>query len=199
PGLGQQRHDQVDLVVAGGGHHDIAARQVGLLEAGQLAGVGEHPFGVRHPRRHELARIALDQHDLVAIVDQLLGDGAATVARAGDRDLHHCAPSGGAPVTFVTPATMSSVTSMNTWSPSCTRVDAVGSVPMPKRIRYATRAPLASSNARRGRPTHPAWTGTSMIDTELVGSRHSSAAFSATRWRSIRSAVQRTVATVGMP
>ena len=30
---------------------------------------------------------------------------------------------------------MSSVTSMKTWSPSCSTVEAVGSVPMPNRIR----------------------------------------------------------------
>ena len=35
--------------------------------------------------------------------------------------------------------------------------------------------------------------------TVLVGSRHSSVVPSGTRWRIIRSAVQRTVATVGMP
>ena len=46
-----------------------------------------------------------------------------------------CPPSGGAAATEVTEATMSSVTSMKTWSPSCTTVEAVGSVPIPKRVR----------------------------------------------------------------
>ena len=78
---------------------------------------------------------------------------------------------------------MSSVTSMNTWSPSWITVEAVGSVPMPNRIRYATRAPVASSRARSGRPIQSLCTGTSMIETVLVGSRKISTLPSGTRWR----------------
>ena len=44
-GLGQQRHHEVDLVVAGGRDHDVAALQAGLLQRGELAGVGVHPLG----------------------------------------------------------------------------------------------------------------------------------------------------------
>ena len=48
-GLGQQRGDQVGLVVAGRGDHHVALVELGLLERGQLAGVGEQPLGVGHP------------------------------------------------------------------------------------------------------------------------------------------------------
>jgi hypothetical protein len=46
-GLGEQRHDQVDLVVAGGGDHDVAGLQPGRHQRVQLAGVGEQPLGGR--------------------------------------------------------------------------------------------------------------------------------------------------------
>src|SRR5207248_10538991 len=194
------RHDQVDLVVAGRGDHHVAPGKVGLLQAGQLARVGEQPLRGRYPFGAQLRGVALDQEYLVAVVGQLLRDGAAHVAGPRDGDAHgQCFPSGAAPVTFVTAATISSVTSMNTWSPSCTAMDGVGRVPMPNRCRNATRAPDASSISRTGRPIQSGWTGTSMMDTVLVGSRNSSTTPSGTRWRSIRSAVHRTVATVGMP
>src|SRR3712207_8704544 len=52
-GLGQQRDHQVDLVVAGRGDHHVGVLQSGLLQRGQLAGIGEDPFGVLDLRSEE--------------------------------------------------------------------------------------------------------------------------------------------------
>src|SRR5439155_22442469 len=135
--LRQQGHDEVDLVVPGGRHDDVAQVQLRLLQARHLTGVGEYPLGPRHPLRAQPVGGPLDEHHLVAVLDELLGHGAPDVARAGDGNPHaQCTPSGGAAAALTTPATMSSVTSMNTWSPSWIRVDGVGSTPRPKRIRY---------------------------------------------------------------
>jgi hypothetical protein len=106
---------------------------------------------------------------------------------------------GGLPATLATVPANSSVTSMKTWSPSCSTVEAVGRVPMPHRIRYATRAPVASSREDSRFPIQSTCSGTSIIATVLVGSRQISRLPSGTRCRTIRSAVHRTVATVGMP
>ena len=61
---------------------------LGLLEARHLAGVGQDPLGGRDPLGAEHVGLALDQHHLVAVADQLLGDGAANIAGSGDRDPH---------------------------------------------------------------------------------------------------------------
>ena len=49
--LGQERDDQVVLVVAGGRHHHVDGGQAGRVEGGHLAGVGGHPGDVELARR----------------------------------------------------------------------------------------------------------------------------------------------------
>ncbi|OLT53065.1 hypothetical protein BJF88_01490 [Cellulosimicrobium sp. CUA-896] len=90
---------------------------------------------------------------------------------------------------------------MSTWSTSfsCSTVRSVTSVPSPNRLTNATRAPVACSIARTVRPTQPGWKSTWARRTRPDGSRYSSVAPSGSMRRSTWSAVQRTVATVGMP
>ena len=72
--LGQQRHHQVDLVVAGTGDHHVTGLQAGVLEQRDLAGVRQYPFGRLDPPGLDRLRVAIDQHHLVAIFDKLTGD-----------------------------------------------------------------------------------------------------------------------------
>ena len=58
---------------------------------------------------------------------------------------------------------------------------------------------MASSSDLIGWPTQSVCSGASTMETELVGSRNTSKVPSGTRCRTIRSAAQRMVATVGMP
>src|SRR5262249_54963000 len=185
---------------AGGRDHDVACLQARRLKARQLAGIGEYPFRLWYPFRSQHGRHPLDEHDLVTVIDQLGRDGPSHVAGSGNGDPHgQCPPSDVPPAILATASAMASVTSMNTWSPSWMTVEAVGSVPTPKRMMYAARVPVASSSSLSFRPIQSWFTTTSMIETVLVGSRHSSVFASGTSWRSMRSAVHRTVATVGMP
>ena len=88
-GLGQQRRDEVGLVVAGRRDHHVALVETGLLEGRQLAGVGQQPLGVGHP-------VGLDGDAgpcrsagpgvLVWISSR--GDGAPDGAGLGDGDAH---------------------------------------------------------------------------------------------------------------
>jgi len=87
-GLGQQRMDQVRLVVAGRRDGDVAGVEAGLLEAGQLTRVRQQPLGLRHAFGLDRVGVAIDQQNLVAVGDQLPGDRAAHVAGSGDDDTH---------------------------------------------------------------------------------------------------------------
>jgi len=162
--------------------------------------VEDVPLIVRetHTERGTPVKVALDRF-LRVYIDSLSYDRRVLLARS----IPSCTASSKlrseVEVISVILAAMSSVTSMKTWSPSCSMVEAVGTTPSPNRMRKATRAPLDSSSARSGWVIQSGWTGTSIIETVLVGSRHSSTTPPGTRWRTIRSAVQRTVATVGMP
>ena len=75
---------QVDLVVAGAGDHHVAGLQAGVLQQRDLAGVGQHPLGGLDPARLDRLRVPVDQHHLVAVLDQLTGD--RPTHRAGSRD-----------------------------------------------------------------------------------------------------------------
>ena len=66
--------------------------QAGLLQGGQLAGVGVHPLGLLDGLGLDLGELALDEHHLVPVLDQLLGDGAADGAGPGDGDPHRLSP-----------------------------------------------------------------------------------------------------------
>ena len=55
-GLGEERDDEVDLVVAGGGHHDLALGEVSLLEGRQLTRVR-----LEHLREGQLVEAWFDE------------------------------------------------------------------------------------------------------------------------------------------
>jgi hypothetical protein len=106
-GLGEQRHDEVDLVVAGGGDDDVAALQAGLLQGGELTGVGVDPLGAFHRLGLDVGELPLDEHDLVLALHQLQRDGAADGPGSCDRDAHLTQPSwGGVPAAAVTSLTV---------------------------------------------------------------------------------------------
>ncbi|AYN31875.1 hypothetical protein DUI70_1372 [Streptomyces albus] len=86
--LRQQRDDQVDLVVAGRGDHDVAALQRGLVEGGDLAGVGEQPLRLRYALDRDRGRRLVDEQDLVAVLQQLARDGTAHRPGSGNGDPH---------------------------------------------------------------------------------------------------------------
>ena len=87
--LGQQRDDEVVLVVAGGRHDDVDRGQAGRVERGDLAGVGGHPGDVEGGAQplDQLGVLLEDEH-LVAVGVQVRGDGGADAPGAGDGDLH---------------------------------------------------------------------------------------------------------------
>jgi hypothetical protein len=87
-GLGEQRDDEVDLVVAGGGDDDVARLQLRLVEGGDLAGVGEQPGGAGDAVGVDRARLLVDEQEVVAVLDQLEGDGPADGSGSGDGDAH---------------------------------------------------------------------------------------------------------------
>ncbi|SKV61711.1 Uncharacterised protein [Mycobacteroides abscessus subsp. massiliense] len=87
-GLGQQAHDQICLVVTGGGDNHVTGLDPCFFESLQLAGIGVEPVGPGHRVRIEVAALAFDQQDLVAVVEQLAGNGTADLAGAGNSDSH---------------------------------------------------------------------------------------------------------------
>src|SRR6201994_645841 len=198
-GLGQQRNDQVDLVVAGGGDDRVAAVQRGLVQRADLAGVGQQPL--RPGQAVGLDRLGrlVDEQHLVPALQQLTGDGPADRAGSGDRDPHQRPPSGPAESTSETRSSSSSRAMTWITSPSCNTVPGLGTMASPSRSTNAIRVPAVISTALTFSPSHFSEKATSARTTLPVGSRHSGSAPSGSSLRSIWSAVQRTVATVGMP
>lgn len=143
--LGEQRHHQVDLVVPGRRDHHVAALERGLVQRGDLAGVGEQPLGARHPLHRDRARRLVDQQDLVAVLQQLTGDGPAHGPRPRNGDPHRCPSSSGPSANAAsTSATSSGRIITCTRSPSWSTVWEVGSIASPSRVRNATRTPVSS-------------------------------------------------------
>jgi signal transduction histidine kinase len=87
-GLGEQRNDQVDLVVAGRGDDNVAPVERGVVERADLARVGEQPFGPRDAVHLDRAGLLVDQQHLMAVLEQLAGDGPAHGSCPGDGDPH---------------------------------------------------------------------------------------------------------------
>ena len=148
-GLGQQRDDQVDLVVAGGRDHHVAVLQAGpppARPARRRRPAATPPAATRPGSTFSGSRSM--SITSCSLLDQLPGDGPADGAGPGDGDPHQCPSVRGAlPAICSTASAMSSVTSRCTWSPSCSMVEPVGSMPRPNRVRNATRAPVAASSA----------------------------------------------------
>ena len=193
---------QVDLVVAGGGDHDVAGLQA-APPAGWPART-RRPAPTRPAARAPAAasrRLPLDQHDLVAVVDQLGGDGPADVAGSGDRDAHdQCPPSGVAPVILrdrvdhvVGDQHEDLVAVLQHGGRGGQRAEAE-----PHDVRDPAAGRLLQ---RRSAVADPVRVQRHLDDRDRCWSGRATARCCASgiRWRSIRSAVQRTVATVGMP
>ena len=95
--LGQQRHDEVVLVVAGDGGDDVGPLDAGRGERVDLAGVAVVP---RHADRlagapglgDDRLVVVEDRHVVTGAV-QLLGDEPADAAATGDDHVHVSAPS----------------------------------------------------------------------------------------------------------
>lgn len=87
-GLGEQRDDQVHLVVAGRRDHHVAALERRLVKGGDLTRVGEQPLRLRHPLHRDGRGGLVDQQDLVPVLQELARDGTAHRARARNSDTH---------------------------------------------------------------------------------------------------------------
>src|SRR4051812_37908178 len=94
-GLGEQRDDEVHLVVPARGDDHVAAFQPGVVERDDLAGVGQQPLRARHRLDLDRPWILVDEQDLVAVLQELLRDGAAHGTRSGDGDPHYSTFSSG--------------------------------------------------------------------------------------------------------
>ena len=173
-GLGQQRDDQVDLVVAGRGDHHVAALDVRLHQCVELAGVRQQPLRARHAVDLHGPWLPLDEQHLVTVAEELAGDGAPDVAGPGDRHPHQSLPGlGPLAQTAVTSSMRDQSTVKCTRSPSCTSVWPSGSRPSPRRVSRATRQPVASSNEGTLVPIHSGASAISASTTLPLGSRHS--------------------------
>src|SRR5579875_3614492 len=86
--LGEERHDQVVLVVPRGRDHDICRRQAGQVERRHLAGVPHYPLEAqaRAPGRH--VGVDLDHQDVVASLLQVEGEVRADVTATRYDDFH---------------------------------------------------------------------------------------------------------------
>ena len=141
--------------------------------------VGEDPLGGGHPLGPQRRRLALDEQHLVAVLDQLLGDRAADVAGARDGDPHgHCPsqPAAGSPpvisVTWLDHVVGDQhedlVAVLQHGRGGGQGADAEPHDDTPPGRRSPPPAPAAACE------TQPGCSGTSTMDTVLVGSRHSS-------------------------
>ena len=88
---------------------------------------------------------------------------------------------------------------MCTRSPSCSTESGRGTYPVPSRVRNATRVPDWICSSRISRPSQLGARSTWASTIVPLGSRHSGSEPCGSRRRSTWSAVQLTVATVGMP
>ena len=87
-GLGQQRDHEVGLVVTGRGHDHVALGQAGLVQGGDLAGVGEQPRRLGDAPGLDVVGVLVHEQHRVTVVQQLAGDGAPDAAGSGDDNTH---------------------------------------------------------------------------------------------------------------
>ena len=60
-GLGEQRDDEIDLVVTGRADDDVGCLELGLVQRRDLARVGEQPGGLRNRLHAGLASVLVDE------------------------------------------------------------------------------------------------------------------------------------------
>ena len=172
--------------------------KAGLVEGRQLAGVGEQPFGVRHAVGLDRPWVLVDEQHLVAVLEQLGGDRATDGAGSGDRDAHQCSSG---PLSMAAETTAASASGMTRWSMSPSWKTRFGAghhrlaEPGEERDLGADllEGPDLAADPGVGH------LGSTSIRISPDASRHSGSEPSGSSRRSIWSAVQRTVATVGMP
>src|SRR5262249_49850980 len=120
-GLSEQRHDEVCLVVTGRGDDRVAALELCVVERADLARVSKQPLRPRHAVHLDGGRVLVDEQHFVAVLQQLLGDGAADGTRARYRDAHQWPALPGSLLANTPAILLSSVSSAITCttSPSC--------------------------------------------------------------------------------
>ena len=86
--LGEEGDDEVDLVVSGRGHHDLALCEVCFLQGGELTGVRLQHLGAVDGSRPGEFGVTVDEEYVVAESDELACDGPAHLAGARNGNLH---------------------------------------------------------------------------------------------------------------
>ena len=87
--FGQQRDDQVVLVITCCRHAHVDLLETCLLQRADLAGVGDEPLDVEGgAQAGDQIGVLLDEQHLVPRVAEVPGDVDADVARTGDCDTH---------------------------------------------------------------------------------------------------------------
>ena len=121
--------------------HDVGLLEPGLLEGGELAGVGEQPRRLGHAGGLDVVGVLVDEQHLVAVAEQLTGDGAADASGSGDDDAHGVSSpvagqwaAGAWSQSRSTRARSSRGTVRCTRSPCWTTMSGRGSVPSPRRV-----------------------------------------------------------------
>src|SRR5262249_37366520 len=91
--LGEERDDEVVLVVPGRCDHDVVRLEPRFFQRRHLARVGDSHLeaGPGMDLGRDLGDLLQDE-DVVAVVEELLGDEGAHVSRAGEGDSHQCVP-----------------------------------------------------------------------------------------------------------
>ena len=133
-GFCQERDDEVDLVVARRRHDDVGLVEIRPLEARELAGVVELPLRLGDGGHFHRRGVAVDDRDVVAGLDELLGDRPAHGPGPRDDDFHRSSWAGWFAILWTAPARSVS-TVMCSASPSCSTRLGAGSIPLPKRVR----------------------------------------------------------------
>src|SRR6266508_2254361 len=150
--LGEQAHDEVVLVVAGGGDDGVDSLEAGSVEHGRLAGIaGDHDAPTARPRLPGGSRVLLDHDHLVSLLDQMVGDVCTPHARTGDQDTGHRRVSSASRASSLPRA--SPWMARRTTSPSARAVVAWGTRAPPRRVMLTTRRPPPSSRSPTDRST----------------------------------------------
>src|ERR1017187_4437818 len=197
-GLGEQRHHQVRLVVAGGSDHHLAPLQRRIVQRADLAGIGQQPFRPGDAVHLDRLRRMVDQQHLVPVLKQLARNGPADSPGSRYRYPHQCSPPRAAKAAAIRSRSASLATTGSP-PPSCSTVPGSGTNAWPSRSTKVILVIVLASSALTCSPIQRGEKAISASTILPVGSRQSGSPPSGSSLRSIWSAVQRTVATAGMP
>ena len=201
--LGQERDDEVVLVVTGGRHDDVDRGQPGRVERGDLAGVGGDPGDVEgRPQALDQIGILLEHEHVVPAVLEVRGDGGADAAGAGDGDPHDSASLWCPTVPDRVQSSSlraSSSTARCSTSPSWPTSSRASRRGAPARVTAMSETRPGISMSRRARPAQLSGSERSSSESRPLASDQSPVVSSGSRRRRTWSMVHVTVATVGMP